>query len=109
MQKFESVEELLKAAAVRNSDAEAARQAAHARWGNCLKPIGSLGVMESNLEDIAALVGTADIDLSRRTVIVFCSDNGVLAQELPPAAPRSLRCWPTPCPGGKAASVPWPV
>lgn len=88
MKKFESVEALLNAAAIQNSNAETARQAAHDQWGNCLKPIGSLGVMESDLEDIAALIGTADIDLSHRAVVVFCSDNGVLAQGVASCGPE---------------------
>lgn len=88
MKKFESVEALLCAAAVRHPAADAAREAAHIRWGNCLKPIGSLGVLESNLEDIAALTGSADMDLSTRAVIVFCADNGVIQQGVASCGPE---------------------
>lgn len=59
---------------------EAARAAAHARWAACAHPLGSLGLLETALEDIAALTGSADIALKPRTLIVFCADNGVVAQ-----------------------------
>ena len=32
------------------------------------------------LEDAAALTGSAELDLSRRVVVVLCADNGVVAQ-----------------------------
>ena len=59
---------------------EAARAASHRRWAACAKPLGSLGLLERAIEDIAALTGCAEIDLSRRAVLVFCADNGVVAQ-----------------------------
>lgn len=59
---------------------EAARAAAHARWAACAHPLGSLGVLETILEDIAALTGSADISLKPRTLLVLCADNGVVAQ-----------------------------
>ena len=59
---------------------EAARAAAHARWAACAHPLGSLGLLETILEDIAALIGSADISLSPRALLVLCADNGVVAQ-----------------------------
>ena len=59
---------------------EAARAAAHARWAACAHPLGSLGVLETVLEDIAALTGSADISLTPRALLVLCADNGVVAQ-----------------------------
>ena len=71
------LEELL--AAVTPPDEEA-RKRAHRRWANCAKPLGSLGLLETALEDIAALTGSEEIDLSQRAVLVLCADNGVVAQ-----------------------------
>lgn len=88
MKKFESVEELLAAAANVKSNAQSAREEAHKRWANCAKPLGSLGVLETNLEDIAALTGSAEMDLSRRMLLVFCADNGVIAQGVAQAGPE---------------------
>lgn len=59
---------------------EAARAAAHVRWAACAHPLGSLGLLETILEDIAALTGSADISLTPRTLLVLCADNGVVAQ-----------------------------
>ena len=59
---------------------EAARAAAHAHWAGLAKPLGGLGALETLLEDAAALTGNAALDVSRRAVLVLCSDNGVVAQ-----------------------------
>ena len=59
---------------------EAARARAHERWSECAKPLGSLGTLETAIEDIAALTGSAEVALSPRAVLVLCADNGVVAQ-----------------------------
>ena len=59
---------------------EAARAAAHAHWASLAKPLGGLGALETLLEDSAALTGAAQLDISRRAVLVLCADNGVVAQ-----------------------------
>ena len=56
---------------------EAARAAAHAHWASLAKPLGGLGRLETMLEDAAALTGSAELDLSRRVVVVLCADNAV--------------------------------
>ena len=53
-------------------------RAARQHWDTLAKPLGSLGVLEENITKIAALSGKRQ--LSRRTLLVFCSDNGVVAQ-----------------------------
>jgi len=42
------------------------------------KPIGSLGMLEELLSRIAAATGSAELDVSRKAVVVFCADNGVV-------------------------------
>lgn len=59
---------------------ESARQACLARWDSLGKPLGSLGYLESTLARIAAVTGDADVSLERRTLLVLCADNGVVAQ-----------------------------
>ena len=44
------------------------------------KPVGSLGKLETLLARVAAITGTAEVDVSKKCVLVFCADNGVLAQ-----------------------------
>jgi len=58
----------------------AARAAARRHWDACAKPLSSLGLLETALEDIAALTGSPDVDLRERAVLVLCADNGVVAQ-----------------------------
>lgn len=48
------------------------------RFDNVAKPIGSLGKLEELIERIAGITGSADIDISKKAVAVFCADNGVL-------------------------------
>lgn len=50
------------------------------RWDSLAKPLGSLGLLEDAIVQIAALTGNVDVDLSRRTLLVLCADNGVVAQ-----------------------------
>lgn len=57
-----------------------ARIHAQKRWANCAKPLGSLGLLEDALTDMAALTGSAELQLKPRTVLVLCADNGVVAQ-----------------------------
>ena len=57
-----------------------AEREARRRWDNLAKPLGSLGLLEDAIVQIAALTGNADVDLSRRTLLVFCADNGVVDQ-----------------------------
>lgn len=59
---------------------ETAKTAAHERWERVAKPLGSLGLLENMIEKIAAIQGTADVDISRRAAVVMCADNGVVAE-----------------------------
>lgn len=53
---------------------------ASARWDTLAKPLGSLGVLEDQIAKISALQGEIQPEISRRTLLVFCADNGVVAQ-----------------------------
>ena len=59
---------------------ENARSEAEARWNAVAKPLGSLGMFEDMIMKIAALKGQADCRLEKKTLVVFCADNGVTAQ-----------------------------
>ena len=60
---------------------EKAREAAHQKWNDCAKPLGSLGRSGNrHYENIAALTGSTEISLFPRSVLVLCADNGVVAQ-----------------------------
>ena len=61
---------------------EKARVLAKARWDAIAKPMNSLGSFEEMIMQIAALKGTAVFSLEKRALMVFCADNGVVAQEV---------------------------
>ena len=59
---------------------KSAESAAHNHWNSIAKPLGSLGLLESAVEKIAAIQGIENPDISRRTVVVMCADNGVVCE-----------------------------
>lgn len=50
------------------------------RWDAVAHPLGSLGLLEDALVRIAGVTGCAEIDLSKKAVVVLCADNGVVAE-----------------------------
>ena len=76
---FKTVEEVL--SAIRPDPAEeTARASARRQWAGIAKPLGSLGLLETAVEDIAALTCRANVDISSRALLLLCADNGVVAQ-----------------------------
>ena len=57
-----------------------AEKAALERWNSIAKPLGSLGLLETAIEKIAAVQGTENVDIHKRTVVVMCADNGVVCE-----------------------------
>jgi len=66
---------------IRPSD-RLAYNAAKERWNSIAKPLGSFGLFENAVCRIAAVQGTPDVDISRRTAVVFCADNGVVCENV---------------------------
>ena len=50
------------------------RQEAKRRWDSCGKPLGSLGLLEDAISDIAALNGDTDVCLTPRAVLVLMQE-----------------------------------
>jgi len=50
------------------------------RWDNAAKPLDSLGRFEEMTARIGAMLGDVNVDISKRAVIVMCSDNGVVEE-----------------------------
>lgn len=59
---------------------EDAKREAKARWDSIAKPLNSLGLLEEAIISIAGISGSADVDISKRAVVVMCADNGVVAE-----------------------------
>lgn len=77
--KIQSVSDVL--AAIKPDPGEAeAREAAHRHWASVAKPLGSLGLLETAVEDIAALTLSQAVDVSNRSLLLLCADNGVVRQ-----------------------------
>lgn len=57
-----------------------AEAAARQHWDSLAKPLGSLGLLEDGVVKIAALTGKVQVALRKRALVVFCADNGVVAQ-----------------------------
>ena len=50
------------------------------RFDFVAKPVGSLGKLETLLARVAAIEGSAEVDIAKKCVLTFCADNGVVAQ-----------------------------
>lgn len=55
-------------------------EAAKKQWDNILKPLNSLGNLETVVSRIAGIQRSKNVDISKRAVAVMCADNGVVAQ-----------------------------
>ena len=77
MERKKTIDEVIRE--IRPPD-ERARMQAAARWDTVAKPLGSLGQFENMITRIAALKGQTDFRLDQKALIVFCADNGVVAQ-----------------------------
>ncbi len=49
-------------------------------WDAIAKPLESLGALETDITRIAGLIGTPDVVLNKRAVVVMCADNGVVEE-----------------------------
>lgn len=50
------------------------------RWDSIAKPIDGLGKFEELICKIGAVQGSTNVDISKKAMVVFCSDNGVVAE-----------------------------
>ena len=84
---------------------ETSRQAAHQKWNDCAKPLGSLGLLETAVESIAALTGNAQISLFPRSVLLLCADNGVVAQGVTQSPSEVTAIVTSPAPSGRRRTM----
>ena len=64
---------------IRMISREAVREARE-RWDSIGKPLHSLGYLEDAVTKIAGIKRTAYYELSRKALLVFCADNGVVEE-----------------------------
>ncbi len=49
-------------------------------WDGIAKPLDGLGEFEGIISRVGAMMGTVQIDLSRKAVIIMCADNGIVEE-----------------------------
>lgn len=59
---------------------KSSREEALLHWSRVAKPLGSLGVLEEDLVRIAGIQGSAKVSIESRALVVFCGDNGIVAE-----------------------------
>lgn len=59
---------------------EAIRKKVSENWDAVAKPIGGLGRFEELTAQIGGIIGTDQMDLSKKAVIIMCADNGVVEE-----------------------------
>ena len=59
---------------------EQSMQAARTRFSQIAIPLGSLGLLQDAVIHLAGMTGEEKPDIGKRAVVVFCADNGVVAQ-----------------------------
>ena len=59
---------------------EAAGEKAAYRWSKVAKPLHSLGILEEDIRRIAAMQGKGQPDISKKALVLFCADNGVVEE-----------------------------
>ena len=57
-----------------------AMEAALKKWNGIAKPLGSLGLLEKAIIQIAGIKKSADFTIKKRCVVVMCADNGVVSE-----------------------------
>ena len=72
---------------IKPADAAAASECRR-RWDALAKPLRSLGLLEEAVCRIAAARGSASVCLDNRAIVVFCADNGVVAQGVSQCGPE---------------------
>lgn len=56
------------------------RQYARDHWDRVAKPVDGLGTFETAIASIGAITATEFVRISKRAVLIFCADNGVVAE-----------------------------
>ncbi len=64
-----------------------AMEAARKKWDSVAKPIDGFGDFEEVLVRIAGMKGSADFSLKNRSAVVFCADNGIVAEGVSQSSP----------------------
>ncbi len=73
------IKELWKNITIIEPDAELYKRILR-NWDRIAKPLDGLGRFESLTAQIGAILGTEEIDIAKKAVIIMCADNGIVAE-----------------------------
>ncbi len=59
---------------------ETVRKSVYENWDRVAKPLDGMGRFEKLLAQIGAIQGRAEIDMAKKAVVIFCADNGIVAE-----------------------------
>ena len=59
---------------------ETIRKKVQKNWDSVAKPLDSMGRFEELTAQIGGILGTEDFDLSKKAVLIFCADNGIVEE-----------------------------
>lgn len=52
------------------------------QWDHIAKPLRSLGILEEDIVKIAGIRGNADVKLEKKALLILCSDNGIVEENV---------------------------
>lgn len=55
---------------------------AQKKWDQIAKPLHSLGRLEEMIVQLAGIRGTADLQPLKKAILIFCADNGIVAENV---------------------------
>lgn len=59
---------------------ETVRRQVQINWDLVSKPLDGMGTFEALIAQIGAIIGTTQIDIAKKAVIIMCADNGVVEE-----------------------------
>lgn len=59
---------------------EVAKSQCISRWNSIAKPLHSLGKLEDGIAQIAGIIGTHQVCIDKKALVIMCADNGVVAE-----------------------------
>jgi nicotinate-nucleotide--dimethylbenzimidazole phosphoribosyltransferase len=59
---------------------EMAKNQCISRWNSIAKPLHSLGKLEDGIAQIAGIMGTHQVCIDKKALVIMCADNGVVAE-----------------------------
>ena len=59
---------------------EQMRKKVQQNWDQVAKPLDGMGWFETLTAQIGAVLGTEVLDLSKKAVLIFCADNGIVEE-----------------------------